>query len=328
MESTKISIVVPVYRVEEFLSRAVQSVRAQTHENWELILVDDCSPDGSGILCDRLAAEDPRIRVIHKSENGGAAQARETGIAAATGAFIGFLDGDDYIDPDMYRTLLAEQQAHDADVVECSYYTTTDERDTPAADSGKRVVVDRLGAMELLHSIRVMHEALWNKLFRRELFLSDEAVAPVIIGEDYSLLVRVFARCEKVVYLETPFYHYVQREASVCNAGYSEKHRAALENWRTHRAQLSAAYPTIASAITAKLLFNEMSVLAAMTKNKCYDKEVIRIVRRDVRACFRLAMKSKSRTLMATGSLLLTAISPRLLMWMYRILFRGQRTSR
>lgn len=321
MESRKISIVVPVYRVEEFLARAVESVRAQTYADLELILVDDCSPDGSGALCDRLAAEDPRIRVIHKPQNEGAARARETGIAAATGEFIGFLDGDDYIDPDMYRTLLAAQEEHGADVVECSYYTTTDERDTPAANSGKCEVLDRLGALRLLHSIKTMHEALWNKLFRRELLLANEALEPVIIGEDYSLLARVFARCEKLVYLEKPFYHYVQREESVCNAGYTECHRAALENWRRHREQLSAAYPAIASDITAKLLFNEMSLLAAMTKNKCYDKAAMRIIGRDVRQNLFVALRARNRTAMATGSLLLTAISPRLLTWAYRILF-------
>ncbi|MBQ3483420.1 MAG: glycosyltransferase family 2 protein [Clostridia bacterium] len=327
MEQKKVSIIVPVYRVEEFLERAVKSVQAQTHENFELILVDDCSPDGSGALCDRLAEGDARIRVIHKPQNQGAARARETGIAAATGEFIGFLDGDDYIDPDMYRTLLAAQQAHGADVVECSYYTTTDESDLPAAVGGAEHVTDRVGALALLHSVKAMHEVLWNKLFRRELLPQGEGEA-VILGEDYSLLVRILSGCDKYVYIETPFCHYVQRESSVCNAGYSEKHRAALENWRAHRTRLSAEYPEIAGEITAKLLFNEMSVLAAMTKNKHYDKEVIRTVRRDVRANLRLALKSKSRTLMVTGSLLLVAISPRLLMLLYRVLFRQGRKSR
>ena len=321
MESKKISIIVPVFRVEAYLERAVASVLAQTHQNFELILVEDGSPDGSGALCDRLAETDARIRVIHREQNGGAARARETGVLHASGDFIGFLDADDWIEPDLYRTLLCVQARTEADMVECAYFLTHEWGDVPSATGGAVHELDRPGAMRLVHAIKPMHKALWNKLFRRAVVPRVREGEDVILGEDYSLLVHALERCERVAYVETPLYHYVRRADSACNAGYTECHRAALENWRRHRERLSAVYPAIRAEITASLLFNEMSLLAAMTKNKCYDKEAMRIIRRDVRQNLFVALRARNRTPMATGSLLLTAISPRLLTWGYRILF-------
>ena len=102
-----ISVIVPVYKVEQYLDRCVQSIVDQTWKNLEIILVDDGSPDGCARMCDEWARRDARIRVIHK-ENGGLSDARNAGMAAATGESIGFVDGDDWIEPDMYR-LLVEQ---------------------------------------------------------------------------------------------------------------------------------------------------------------------------------------------------------------------------
>ena len=100
-----ITIIVPVYNIMEYLPRCVYSITAQTYRNLELILVDDGSTDGTGALCDKLAAEDERIRVFHK-ENGGSSSARNLGLSHAKGAYIGFVDSDDYVEPDMYERLL------------------------------------------------------------------------------------------------------------------------------------------------------------------------------------------------------------------------------
>ena len=99
-----VSIIVPVYNIMEYLPRCVESLRNQTYETIEILLVDDGSTDGTGALCDRLAAEDSRIRVFHK-ENGGSSSARNLGIAQAKGEYLGFVDSDDYVEPDMYERL-------------------------------------------------------------------------------------------------------------------------------------------------------------------------------------------------------------------------------
>ena len=102
MEEGKISVIVPIYKVENYLNRCVESIRKQTYRNLEIILVDDGSPDACGEMCDRYAQEDSRIRVIHK-ENGGLSDARNAGIEVAAGEYIAFIDSDDWIDDKMYE---------------------------------------------------------------------------------------------------------------------------------------------------------------------------------------------------------------------------------
>lgn len=100
-----ISVIVPIYKVEQYLNRCVQSIVDQTYKNLEIILVDDGSPDNSPAMCDAWAEKDDRVQVVHK-KNGGVSSARNAGLDAANGAYIGFVDGDDYIEPDMYAQLL------------------------------------------------------------------------------------------------------------------------------------------------------------------------------------------------------------------------------
>ncbi|WP_227166600.1 glycosyltransferase, partial [Enterococcus faecium] len=111
----EISIIVPVYKVEKYLRKCVDSILAQTFTDFEVILVDDGSPDNSGKICDEYAEKDNRVRVIHK-ENGGLSSARNAGIDVARGKYLGFVDSDDYIDEDMYEILYENLKIHDADI--------------------------------------------------------------------------------------------------------------------------------------------------------------------------------------------------------------------
>ena len=112
-----ISIIVPVYNIKEYLPRCVDSLREQTYPNIEILLVDDGSTDGTGALCDELAAKDERIRVFHK-ENGGSSSARNIGLSKAQGEYIGFVDSDDYVEPDMYECLYRALQEQDAQIAQ------------------------------------------------------------------------------------------------------------------------------------------------------------------------------------------------------------------
>ncbi|HDV0860284.1 TPA: glycosyltransferase, partial [Enterococcus faecalis] len=117
----KISIIVPVYNVEKYLEKCVRSILAQTFTDFELILVDDGSPDSSGAMCDQFAEQDQRVKVIHK-ENGGLSDARNAGIEIATGEYLGFVDSDDYIADDMYELLYTNIVKEDADLSICGIY--------------------------------------------------------------------------------------------------------------------------------------------------------------------------------------------------------------
>ena len=116
-----ISIIVPVYKVEKYLVRCIKSIQNQTYTNIEIILVDDGSPDRCGIICDEIAREDSRIKVLHK-ENGGLSDARNKGIAIAQGEYVGFVDSDDYIEPDMYEHLLGVIEKYNVKLAICSLW--------------------------------------------------------------------------------------------------------------------------------------------------------------------------------------------------------------
>ena len=126
-----ISIIVPIYNVERYIRRAVDSIRSQIYTSLEIILVDDGSPDNSGAICDEYAKIDSRIKVIHK-KNGGLSDARNVGIEAATGAYLGFVDGDDYIEPEMYQKLYTALTQNHAQISMCSfrYVGAAEERNT------------------------------------------------------------------------------------------------------------------------------------------------------------------------------------------------------
>lgn len=317
--SKKITVITPVYKVEEYLPRCIESILAQTHTDIELILINDCSPDGSGAICDAYAKKDSRIRVIHQEKNGGVAKARVAGLSVATGEFVGFVDSDDWIEPEMYASMLALIEEHGADIAECSYFNDWQDRREAVEEGGKVTVYSRMEALEEIHSFRIQQDILCSKLFRRDALPHFDPDRVVIIGEDYSVVVRAFEKIDKLVHVAEPYYHYFMRAGSVCNAGYTERHRGVLENWQEHRIMLSERYPQIKGQITAKMLFQEMAILVAMTKNANYDKEAIKIIARDVRKNFFTALKAKNKPLSFLGSLCMTFVSPRILMWVYRM---------
>lgn len=193
METT-ISIIVPVYNIIEYLPRCVESLRKQTYDKIEILLVDDGSTDGTSALCDALAAEDVRIRVFHK-QNGGSSSARNLGIQEATGEYLGFVDSDDYVEPDMYERLLQAIETTHLPIAQ----TGRDEIDP----EGKKLpnicepVTERqeIPAKEFLREL-LMHRgdcSFCTKLVRRDLF-EEEGFPVGVLNEDFHLLVKLLTR--------------------------------------------------------------------------------------------------------------------------------------
>ncbi len=214
-----ISVIAAVYNIEAYLERSVHSICQQTYQNLEIILVDDGSTDKSGELCDWMAKEDERIRVIHK-KNGGLADARNAGMDAATGNLIAFVDGDDYIDTDMYEKMLGVMIKEKADTAVCRYrrvYT-----DGTQDDSTDRVVVWE-GQETLQYYIEERDEydiqnAAWNKLYRRKVL--ENLRFPVGKWyEDIMFTTKALSNADKCVYLDSACYNYIiDREGSIMNA--------------------------------------------------------------------------------------------------------------
>ena len=168
-QNALISIIVAVYNIASYIERGVNSILAQTYRNLEIILVDDGSTDASGEICDRLAQTDDRIIVLHK-ENGGPADARNAGIAIAKGSFIGFVDGDDWIDADMYEKMFGALLEQEADITICRYrrvgqnLTEDDSKDRAFVFEGQEALQYYVEEREEYD----IQNAAWNKLYRRK----------------------------------------------------------------------------------------------------------------------------------------------------------------
>ena len=212
MKTPKISVIIPVYNVEKYLHQCIDSVIHQTYRNLEIIVVDDGSTDNCSKICDDYANNDKRIKVVHK-ENGGVSSARNTGLALATGDWIGWLDSDDWVEPDMYEYLLKNAILYDSDVSICSQYEYYKNcRRIIGWDQIK--VLNTEKALELLMKNDNMQNILWDKLWKRTLF--EDITFPVgRTYEDLAVIYRLFEKAEKLVCLPKPKYNHRQRTGSI-----------------------------------------------------------------------------------------------------------------
>jgi len=221
-----ISIVVPIYNLEEYIRDCVDSILVQTYGSLEVILVDDGSTDSSAEICQDYAKKDARVKYIRVELNRGVVHARKEGIMAATGKYIGFVDGDDWIEPTMYEELI--RHTGDVDLVSCGYhqYLSETTRKTVLNDfsEGKHDLTEESVCGRLIYDIKKAHRhsltaALWNKLFLTEKMqeVSREARDGLTYAEDMYLLYRYVLRSKKVSFVHKPLYHYRFRESSVCN---------------------------------------------------------------------------------------------------------------
>lgn len=220
-----ISIIVPVYRAEAVLSKCVESVLAQTLSDWELLLVDDGSPDGSGALCDGFAARDGRVRVFHKP-NGGVSSARNLGMEEARGESILFVDADDWIEPDMCEKLHGALLSAKADSAGCAHWNIQPggERwaEPGAMPAGvyekaevRKGLVDRLLGRRLGKPGEVLNGFIWRFLFSRKVIVRNGLRFSGAYLEDELFLMEYFCLAERLVMVDEPLYYYLQNPASV-----------------------------------------------------------------------------------------------------------------
>lgn len=240
-----VSIIVPVYNIKRYLDRCLESIIAQDYEMIEIILVDDGSTDGSSIICDRYAARDDRIQVIHK-KNEGLVKARKAGLEKATGRYIGFVDGDDFIDKDMYRRLLEDIKETDADFVHsgCVIDEKRDilleaevidlEKEEDKETFLKKYILDQ-------DSEKYIFPSIWSKLFKAELIKKSYAIVPDTqsVGEDRINIVECVFQSKRVSITDIHTYHYTVRKGSLSHlesiddlmwqSGYYRALRSVLE---------------------------------------------------------------------------------------------------
>lgn len=219
----KITIIVPVYNVEDYLNRCVESILAQTHQNLQIILIDDGSTDASGEICDSFAQKDERVQVIHKS-NGGPTSARKAGLAVAEGKYIGFVDGDDYIDPNMYEELLAYLLDTETDFVSSGCVIEVKSEIYTICLPKAEQVIRNFNQCETVSEYVLGEEGfgmeacvLWSKLYKRQ-FITDcyEKVPDTVsYGEDVCCTCHCMFKSSRFAFKRKAYYHYVIRDDSL-----------------------------------------------------------------------------------------------------------------
>lgn len=211
-----ISVIIPIYKVEAYLEKCIESVRNQTYKDMEIILVDDGSPDGCGKICDRYQEQDKRIKVLHK-ENGGLSDARNKGLDIAAGEYILFVDSDDYIHPQMLEILYRNMQEADADISVCGF-KETGEKEEPVfdaiAETDNTEVFEGRDVMNQLQHKNTLTVVAWNKLYKAKLW-KDIRYPKGKIHEDEFLIHLLLHECHRIVYTGTALYYYVQRAGSI-----------------------------------------------------------------------------------------------------------------
>ena len=231
----QLDIIMPVYNTAQYLDKCIRSVVAQTFTDWRLLLVDDGSTDRSPQICDAWAERDRRISVIHKP-NTGQADSRNVALRMSTATLVGFIDSDDWIEPDMYATLVDTIRSNNADIAVCSHFNDTRQwsRAKKAAvdnGSGKAEVIDGGEAQRLVIRDRIQ-SYIWQMVFRRECTAYN--MPGHICFEDYAVLPHWFCAARRVAIIPRPLYHYRMRKSSAVHEKTPEKEFAFFEAER-HR---------------------------------------------------------------------------------------------
>ncbi|MBO4853859.1 MAG: glycosyltransferase family 2 protein [Oscillospiraceae bacterium] len=270
---SKISVVIPIYNVEEYVERCLASVTGQTLRDIEIILVNDGTKDGSMERCRRFMESDPRIVVVHK-ENGGLMSAWIEGVKRASAPYIGFVDSDDWVDPDFFEVLYENICRRQADMVVGRYVYESDEGDQVLPRSHDTVYageeeIRKLTGLYLnafLLEDNPISYCRWDKLYRRELLINALPLlnTKISLGEDVNTNVAVLPDCRCVAVLhETPFYHYMHNKTSIVNTYKRGQIQNILELYRTllHIADVKSVDREDIRVFIGNMIFEETNKL-------------------------------------------------------------------
>lgn len=229
LKGALVSVIIPVYKVEEYIYGCIESVSKQTYKNIEIILVDDGSSDKSGMICDQFAQKDKRIQVIHKT-NGGVSEARNFGIEKAKGDYITFVDSDDQIHPEMINYLVTGLEKFNVDISICGYRKVPEpvkEFEKLKVSNDWKVETGK-SVCERMYKEDSSLVVVYKKMYKKDLW--EELRFPVgKIHEDEFITYRLFMNSKKISYAEDKLYYYLKREGSIMNRRYSAKRFDCLE---------------------------------------------------------------------------------------------------
>ena len=237
----KVSVIVPVYKVEPYLDRCIQSIVNQTYTNLEIILVDDGSPDNSPAMCDEWAKKDSRIVVIHK-DNGGLSSARNAGVDTATGEYISFIDSDDYVDVDMIHSMLNYALDNNLSVVCCGRYRVSGDNKNEMFNLSSDTICTGEEAIKQILIGGFIEEAAWDKIYHKSIF-KNRRFPLGEINEDIVQTINILGSCDNVGHIGKSYYYYCENQNSITTSKYTPKKKVCLKHLDEIKLYLNTYYP-------------------------------------------------------------------------------------
>ena len=319
MQNDLVSIIVPIYKVEKYLDKCIESIVGQTYKNLEIILVDDGSPDNCPAMCDLWAQKDGRIKVIHKP-NGGLSSARNAGLDISCGNFVMFVDSDDWIDESTVQSLLSIGE--DADIIMCGFSVEYEDGTTFQENSGNKRLEgsDILGEF-ILDNIRP--EAC-GKLYRLDLFSETRFDETIKYAEDLDMNYRLMKKASKFISTDEGFYHYIRRAGSITSTdmtvGYKITARFVEEskcNGELYEKSI-CRHARILFATLSRLLSSDASVSGGKEISCTYSEKIFE----EIRKYEKYIMKNRYLSIKYKISVIIIAISPSLFVVFNKLLGR------
>lgn len=305
MNCPLISVIVPIFKVEPWLERCVRSIMNQTYRNLEIILIDDESPDRCGEMCDSFAQEDDRIKVVHQT-NGGLSAARNTGLEISQGEFVGFVDSDDFIHPEMYSRLYADITEHHTCLSFCQPLMWNDSSTTFPSANAKTECLNRKELISKALEDNIWYSA-YTKLYHRSLF-EGIRYPEGRTNEDYPVTIKIFDRCDRIAVNYNKLYAYCKREGSITTAPINESSFDCITSAEEVYLFVKESYPDFIPYAAKNLLSACIGLLLKTDgkfshKYEAYRNEIFEVIRQyfPKHKCSHL-LKSSQRFLLSAAN--------------------------
>ena len=286
-----ISVVVPVYNVEKYLDKCVESILGQTYKKIEIILVDDGSTDNSGIKCDEWSKKDDRISVIHK-KNGGLSDARNVGMNVANGEYIAFIDSDDFLDLEYLEKLYNFVVEEKADIGVCNpyYYYESSRIEKRYHIVRKKIVADALSMTIRLLYQKQYDTSAWGKIYKTKLFKENEIYYPKgKLYEDIATTYKVFLKANKIAFLNQELYYYRQRDNSIMRKEFNIREMDYIENAKMLLESVSSINKNIQKAAISRFVSANFAIYKKINDEEKYCDQ-IKYIQRNIKKYRRIVL--------------------------------------
>lgn len=268
---TLVSIIIPVYNVEQYIARCLDSVVSQTHKSIEILIIDDGSTDNSGIICDEYTKKDKRIRVIHK-KNGGISDARNTGLAHIKGQLVTYIDPDDNVVDNYIETLYEAIRNDDCDIAIAGHITRYPNRDYTHIYKKSTVISGEEACRDLLYDNGI-DTSLWAKIFKTDNALKHKFPKNQVF-EDTAITGKLLADSARISVIAKPIYYYNRRKKSITTTSFSKEKLDLIKSTQEVTGYITNKYPALKKAAKRRQAFSYLATLSQLAETKKVDKKI------------------------------------------------------